>query len=135
MKPPGPAPYQRQKIHGHIVSVAAKNASDFRRQCLLFSFSIKRRALQCAVAIEIERALANIENRSTQHDADLQVSPLNYYWYRPDSASSRSPPSPPPSTTSSHHRCSSTCSSVSFLYAPLLHIRHCLVGWRFVSSR
>lgn len=78
---------------------------------------------------EIGKSLANIENQSTQHDAELQVSSLNYYWYGPDSASSRSPPSPRSSKISSHHHhYSSTCSSVSFPCAPLLHTAHCLVG-------
>jgi len=59
---------------------AANNASDFQKQCLLFSFSVKPWALaECAVAIEMERSFADIENQSTQHDAELQVSPLNCY--------------------------------------------------------
>jgi hypothetical protein len=75
----GPAPPQRQKIHCHAVGVAAKNASDIQMQCLLFSFSIKPWVLaECAVAVGIGRSPANIENQSTQHDAELQVSPLNY---------------------------------------------------------
>jgi hypothetical protein len=75
----GPAPPQRQKIHCHAVGVAAKNASDIQMQCLLFSFSIKLRALaEYAVAIGTGMSPANVENQSTQHDAELQVSPLNY---------------------------------------------------------
>jgi hypothetical protein len=64
MKLPSPATPERQKIHRHIVSVAAKNASDFQQQCLLFSFSIKPRALaECVVAIE-SKGLLQISRES-----------------------------------------------------------------------